>query len=56
MELTPDENFIISSGIYAPTIKIHETKELSLKCLRGVDSEVVRFSILDQDYSKLAFA
>ena len=27
-----------------------------MKCMRGMDSEVVRFNILSEDYSKLAFA
>ena len=42
--------------MYPPTIKIFETEELSMKCLRGVDSEIVRFTFLDDDYTKLAFA
>jgi len=41
--------------VYAPTIKIFDTKELSLKCLRGMHSEVVKFCILDESYGKLAF-
>ncbi|EGR30754.1 nucleolar protein 10, putative [Ichthyophthirius multifiliis] len=56
VEITPDEKYIVTTGTYAPTIKIFETAELSMKCLRGVDSEIVKFAILDQDYSKLAFA
>lgn len=27
-----------------------------MKCLRGVDSEIVKFAVLDDDYTKLAFA
>ena len=36
-------------------IKIFETRELSMKCERGIDSEVIQFQVLDKDYSKLAF-
>ncbi|KAL4470292.1 hypothetical protein ABPG74_011903 [Tetrahymena malaccensis] len=56
VEITNDEQYIIATGVYAPTIKVYETKELSMKCLRGVDSEIVKFAILDDDYSKIAFA
>ena len=36
-------------------VKIFDASELSLKCERGIDSEVVQFQILSNDYSKLAF-
>lgn len=56
LEMTPDEQYIIATGVYAPQIKIFEISELSQKCLRGVDSEVVKFVVLGEDYTKLAFA
>lgn len=56
VQMTPNQLYIIASGIYPPQIKIFETSQLSLKCLRGIDSEIVKFNILDEDYSKLAFA
>jgi ribosome biogenesis protein ENP2 len=46
---------VIATGIYAPTVKIFDTAELSMKCERGLDSEVVQFQVLSTDYSKLAF-
>ena len=46
---------MIATGIYAPMVKIFDTHDLSLKCERGLDSEVVQFQILSNDYSKLAF-
>lgn len=54
--MTPDEQYIIATGVYPPTIKIYDTHELSMKCLRGVDSEVVKFCVLSEDFSKLVFA
>jgi ribosome biogenesis protein ENP2 len=36
-------------------VKIYETSELSMKCERGIDSEVIQFQALSADYSKLAF-
>ena len=47
---------MIAAGIYAPQIKIFDTAELSMKCLRGLDSEVVKFKILSEDYSKIVMA
>lgn len=46
----------MAAGIYAPQIKIYDTAELSLKCLRGLDCEVVKFKILSDDYSKIVMA
>jgi ribosome biogenesis protein ENP2 len=56
VEVSRDERYIIAAGIYAPQIKIFDTAELSLKCLRGIDSEVVKFKILSDDYSKIVMA
>lgn len=56
VEISNDEKYIIATGVYSPTIKTFDTQELSMKCLRGLDSEVVKFTILDDDYSKVAFA
>ena len=55
LRITDDNRYIITTGIYPPTIKIFETAELSMKCERGIDSEVVQFQALHTDYSKLAF-
>ena len=41
---------------YAPSLKIYETAQLSLKCSRGLDSEIVKFCVLDDDYKKIACA
>ena len=55
VQMTPDQLYIIATGIYPPQVKIFETSQLSLKCMRGIDSEVVKFNILENDYTKLAF-
>jgi ribosome biogenesis protein ENP2 len=41
-------------GVYAPMVKIFETSELSLKCERGIDSEIIQMRLLTNDYSKFA--
>lgn len=35
-------------------LKIFDTHDLSLKCERGIDSEIVQMQILSTDYSKIA--
>lgn len=39
--VSPDQNYIIASGLYPPRVKIFETGELSLKVERGIDAEVI---------------
>lgn len=41
--MTEDQHYVIATGIYAPMVKIFDTSELSLKCERGIDAEVVQF-------------
>jgi len=55
VKMTPDQKYIIATGVYPPSVKIYETAELSMKCMRGIDAEVVNFCILGSDYSKLVF-
>jgi ribosome biogenesis protein ENP2 len=55
IRVSPDQNFIVTAGVYPPRVKIFDTAELSMKCERGMDSEVVQMQILSNDFSKLAF-
>lgn len=52
---TPDGRCIIATGTYKPRVRCYEVAALSLKFERGLDSEVVKFDILSDDYSKLVF-
>ena len=54
--MSKDGYYAISSGVYPPSIKLFDVRELSLKCMRGTDSEVVDFALLDEDYTKIVFA
>lgn len=54
IKITKDLNNIIACGVYKPTLKIFENNQLSLKCSRGVDSEIIDFSLLTDDYKKIA--
>ncbi|KDP21176.1 hypothetical protein JCGZ_21647 [Jatropha curcas] len=55
IKVTPDGEYVIASGIYPPQVKVYELRELSMKFERHLDSEILDFQILDDDYSKLAF-
>nr|POE85782.1 nucleolar protein 10 [Quercus suber] len=55
IKATPDGEFLIASGIYPPQVKVYELSQLSLKFERHLDSEIIDFQVLDEDYSKLAF-
>ncbi|KAK7068919.1 Nucleolar protein 10 [Halocaridina rubra] len=52
---TPDGRCVIATGTYKPRVRCYEVAALSLKFERGLDSEVVQFDILSDDYSKLVF-
>ncbi len=40
-------------GGYSPQIRIFDLSQLSLKCERHIEVEVVNFKILSEDYQKL---
>ena len=51
---SPDGQFLVVAGTYAPRIRCYELQELSMKFERYLDSEVVDLLILGEDYGKLA--
>lgn len=53
--MSKDGQYILSTGIYKPRIKCFDVNNLSLKFERCVDSEIVTFDILSDDYSKMVF-
>ncbi|XP_056162338.1 uncharacterized protein LOC130136204 [Syzygium oleosum] len=55
IKATPDGEYLIASGIYPPQMKVYELRELALKFERHLDSEIIDFEVLGDDYSKLAF-
>jgi len=55
VRVSPDGEFIAATGIYPPEVKIYEARELGMKCSRGLNSEVVDFLFLGDDYKKLVF-
>lgn len=55
IKATPDGEYLIASGIYPPQVKVYELSQLSMKFERHLDSEIIDFQILSEDYSKIAF-
>ncbi|KAK6639948.1 hypothetical protein RUM43_008225 [Polyplax serrata] len=55
VKVSPDGQFILATGIYKPRVKCYDVNHLSMKFERCLDSEVVTFQILSEDYSKLVF-
>ena len=53
VQVSPDGNFVLATGVYKPRVRCYDLKNLSMKFERCFDSEVVRFLILSQDYSKV---
>ena len=51
---SPDGQFLVVAGTYAPRIRCYELQEMSMKFERYLDSEVVDLLILGEDYGKLA--
>lgn len=38
IKVSPDQHYIVASGIYPPRVKIYETTGLSMKVERGMDA------------------
>ena len=55
VRLSGDGNFLAVTGIHPPQVKVYDLSQLSMKYERHLDSEVVDFDILSDDYSKMAF-
>ncbi|XP_071492595.1 nucleolar protein 10-like [Diadema antillarum] len=55
VQVSPDGQYILATGIYKPRVRCYDVNHLSMKFERCFDSEVVKFHILSEDYSKLVF-
>eukprot|EP00917_Polyrhabdina_sp_WS-2016_P029127 GHVP01062059.1.p2 GENE.GHVP01062059.1~~GHVP01062059.1.p2 ORF type:complete len:545 (-),score=103.16 GHVP01062059.1:3648-5282(-) len=54
VRISNDGEYIGACGIYPPSLSLYETRQLSLKCSRGLDCEIQDFLFLSDDYKKLA--
>lgn len=55
IKVSRDGQYILATGTYKPRVRCYDTYQLSLKFERCLDSEVVKFDILSEDYSKVLF-
>ena len=53
--LSPNRQYVVVTGMYKPTMKCFDLSELSLKFERCFDNEVVKFTFLSDDFSKIIF-
>jgi len=53
VRVSPDGQYLLTSGVYKPRIKCFDVQQLSLKFDRCFDSECVKFDFLSDDFSKL---
>ncbi|XP_031569630.1 nucleolar protein 10-like [Actinia tenebrosa] len=55
IQVSSDKEYIMATGVYKPRVRCFETSQLSMKFERCLDSDVVKFCILSEDYSKMVF-
>jgi len=55
VQVSKDGYYVAAVGTYPPRFKLYSVEDLSMKVERGLDSEVVKFSFLSDDYKKLIF-
>ncbi|ELT94330.1 hypothetical protein CAPTEDRAFT_145469 [Capitella teleta] len=54
IQATPDEQYIMATGMYKPMVRCYELKQMSMKFERCLDCEIIKFCMLSDDYSKMA--
>ncbi|XP_057375399.1 nucleolar protein 10-like isoform X1 [Daphnia carinata] len=55
IKVSKDGRYIMATGIYKPRVRCYEVANLSMKFERCMDSEVIKFEMLSEDYSKVVF-
>ncbi|KAL8582117.1 hypothetical protein ACOMHN_004037 [Nucella lapillus] len=55
VQMSRDRNYICATGTYKPRLRCYDVNQLSMKFERGLDAEVVKFMLLEEDYSKIMF-
>ncbi|KAF7492906.1 Nucleolar protein 10 [Sarcoptes scabiei] len=53
VNISPDGQYIIASGVYKPRIRCFDVDQLAMKFERCLDSEVIKCINLSDDYTKL---
>jgi len=47
--------FMLWLGVYKPRVRCYDVAQMSMKFERCMDSEVIRFQLLNDDYTKVEF-
>ena len=55
VRISADGQYVLATGIYKPRIRCYDLHNLGMKFERCLDSEVVSFQVLSQDYTKMVF-
>ena len=55
IKFTADGQYIFATGYHPPRVRVYDLNQLSMKFERHLDSEIVDFQILSEDYSKAVF-
>lgn len=48
-----DGQYIFGTGVYKPRVRCYDLTQLAMKFERCVDAEIVHFSLLSEDYTKV---
>lgn len=55
IKATSDGQYIFATGYHPPRVRVYDLSQLSMKFERYLESEIVDFQILSEDYSKAVF-
>eukprot|EP00092_Neocalanus_flemingeri_P000012 GFUD01000012.1.p1 GENE.GFUD01000012.1~~GFUD01000012.1.p1 ORF type:complete len:702 (+),score=282.39 GFUD01000012.1:61-2166(+) len=55
VKVSRDGQYVLATGIYKPRLRCYDLHNLGLKFERCLDSEVVNFEVLSEDYNKVVF-
>ena len=55
LRISRDGQYVLATGIYKPRVRCYDLHNLGIKFERCLDSEVVSFEVLSEDYTKMVF-
>jgi len=55
IRVSRDGQYVLATGIYKPRLRCYDLHNLGMKFERCLDSEVVNFEVLSEDYNKVVF-
>ena len=55
VRVSRDGQYVLATGIYKPRLRCYDLHNLGMKFERCLDSEVVNFEVLSEDYNKVVF-